>query len=167
MHRSADAVAAIEAQKLTMDDVDGKHLPPPPDPAQVNATIAGIDANGNGIRDDVELAIFAKYPGQSNLKIRAAELQYAMTEQMFLTMVFDSNTWKAVAEQDDRAFQCIGLLYPRDDIQSALNALKTKAKEVENFEFNNSARTVKRNAIDSSFETSFGNSNQSYCDVHV
>jgi len=43
------AVAAIHAQRLTMADVDGKHLPPEPDPKLKDATIEGIDANGNGI----------------------------------------------------------------------------------------------------------------------
>src|SRR3989344_7720353 len=99
------AVENIHAERLTMDDVDGKHLPPPPDLAQVDATIEGIDANGNGIRDDVELAIFAKYP--NNLKVRAAELQYAMALQMYLTRVFNSETWVAAVQQTGRGYGCV------------------------------------------------------------
>ncbi|MDP2648392.1 MAG: hypothetical protein Q8P19_00655, partial [bacterium] len=94
--KTADAVAFIKSRHITMADVDGQHLPPPPDPAEVDATVEGIDANQNGIRDDVELAIFKKYPNDA--RIRAAELQYAMTEQMYLTQVFNTETWKAVAE---------------------------------------------------------------------
>ena len=30
--RAVEVIAQIHAQRLTMDDVDGKHLPPPPDP---------------------------------------------------------------------------------------------------------------------------------------
>ena len=37
-----------------MDDVTGKNLPQDPG-AEADKTIAGIDANKNGIRDDVEL----------------------------------------------------------------------------------------------------------------
>lgn len=105
---TAEAVAFIHSQKITMEDVDGKHLPPPPDPKLVDATVAGVDANDNGIRDDVELAIFRKYP--NDVKIRAAALQYAMTEQMYLTQVFNSETWKAVAEESGRANSCLSLL---------------------------------------------------------
>lgn len=105
--KDAKVIAQIQAQKITMDDVDGKHLPPPPDPNQVNATVAGVDVNGNGIRDDVELAIFDKYPGDANLKIRAAELQYAMTLQMYLIDVFDSNTWVAASQEQERGLACM------------------------------------------------------------
>lgn len=104
-HLSDAAVGKIEAQKLTPDDVDGNHLPPLPDPSQVDATVAGIDANDNSIRDDVELAIFAKYA--TSTPIRAAELQYAMDLQTQLTQVFDLATWEAAVKQNDRGFGCL------------------------------------------------------------
>lgn len=103
--QSDELVAVINSRHLNMADVDGKHLPPPPDSNEKDATVEGVDANQNGIRDDVELAIFAKYP--NDIKLRAAALQYALTEQMFLTSVIDAPTWKAVAEQSSRAFNCI------------------------------------------------------------
>ena len=102
--RTADTIAHIQAQKITMAGVMGTSLPPQPYEPENDATVAGLDKNNNGIRDDVELAIFAKYPHSA--KIRAAELQYAMTEQMFVTDVNNTDTWKAVAEEDDRAYTC-------------------------------------------------------------
>ncbi|MEJ2527586.1 MAG: hypothetical protein P8Y49_05835 [Sulfurovaceae bacterium] len=42
--------------------VDGYALPPEPDEIENNATLEGIDSNGNGVRDDVERKIYAKYP---------------------------------------------------------------------------------------------------------
>src|SRR5580704_4053578 len=65
VHLDAAAIPKIQSQKITIADVDGSRLPPPPDPRLVNSTIAGIDANDNGIRDDVELTIFAEYPTSS------------------------------------------------------------------------------------------------------
>ena len=70
IYRIADSktqkqVAKIHATKLTLDDVMGKNLPVPSGvegPPDYDATIAGVDANKNGIRDDVELAIFKEYP---------------------------------------------------------------------------------------------------------
>ena len=63
--RTEAQVAKIHSTKLTIDDVFGKNLPVPSEvegPPDYDATIAGVDANKNGIRDDVELAIFKEYP---------------------------------------------------------------------------------------------------------
>src|SRR3990167_4695490 len=103
--RTEQVVAQIHAQKLTINDVNGEHLPPPPDPAQVDATVEGIDANGNGIRDDVELAIFKKYPNSA--RVRAAELQYAMALQMEFAYAFNSETLVNVIEEEGRGYLCI------------------------------------------------------------
>src|SRR3990167_4323388 len=103
--KTEETVARIHSQKLTIENMNGEHLPPPPDPAQVDATVEGIDANQNGIRDDVELAIFEKYPNDA--KIRAAELQYAMALQMYLTEVFNSETLVAAILKDEHGDFCI------------------------------------------------------------
>ncbi|MBI5045685.1 MAG: hypothetical protein HZC14_01610 [Candidatus Niyogibacteria bacterium] len=97
-------VAKIHATKLTLDDVLGKNLPPDPG-AEADKTIAGIDANKNGIRDDVELAIFREYPDSA--KVRAAALQYAMALQIGLTQVSNSATLVAMAQERSRAGGCL------------------------------------------------------------
>ena len=145
------AVAAIHAQKITLADVMGTNLPPVPDQAENDATVAGIDKNNNNIRDDVELAIFKKYPNSA--KIRAAELQYAMTEQMYLTKVTNTETWKAVAEEDGRAHLCI---------------LQTKAdrKKIESLVFNTQ---IRKDAQEKVFEfiTGYGPAKGTACDVSL
>ena len=65
--KTDEAVVKIHSTKLTLDDVMGKNLPPSPG-AGADKTIAGIDANNNGIRDDVELAIFATYPDSAKTR---------------------------------------------------------------------------------------------------
>ena len=65
--RTADTIAAIQTQKITIADVMGTTLPPQPYEPENDATVAGIDKNNNGIRDDVELAIFAKYPNSAKI----------------------------------------------------------------------------------------------------
>ena len=67
---TSEQVAKIHATKLTLDDVMGKNLPPSYAEAtegkpDYDATVPGIDENKNGIRDDVELAIFKEYPNSS------------------------------------------------------------------------------------------------------
>jgi len=103
--KTAETVAFIQEQRITMDDVTGTNLPPSPDPALVDATIEGIDANTNGIRDDVELAIFERYPDDSRL--RSAMLQYAKALQLYLTHAFNEETWKAGIGQLNRSTSCL------------------------------------------------------------
>jgi hypothetical protein len=166
--KTQQVVAQIHAQKLTMDDVNGKHLPPSPDSAQADATVAGIDANGNGIRDDVELAIFKKYPTSTLAvaKIRAAELQYAMELQTMITEVFNSDTWKAAAIEEDRGYQCIAGTYSRADLTLFNQVTGARTKEVEDLEFNTQLRSAaEKQAF--SFTTSYGLPDSDFCDTNV
>ena len=147
--RTQAVVAQIHAQKLTLADVMGENLPFPPDPTQVDATIEGVDANGNGIRDDVELAIFKKYPNSA--KIRAAELQYAKALQMELTRVFNSETLVAVIQEEGRGNICI---------------LDTKRTQyVEELVFNTDVRKNAREDLYRKFMTSYALPNSDFCDI--
>src|SRR3989344_1564688 len=102
--KTEEQVAKIHATKLTLDDVMGKNLPADPGES-ANATIQGVDANRNGIRDDVELAVFKLYPNSA--KTRAAALQYVMALQIGLTQVSNSDTLVAMAQETSRARGCL------------------------------------------------------------
>ena len=154
--RTAETVDRIYAQRLTPEHVDGKHLPPPPDPAQADATIEGVDANQNGIRDDVELAIFEKYPNSPYT--RAAELQYAMALQLYLTEVFNSETWRAAVEKTSRGYGCI---YETTNDRASIN---TRKREVEQLVNNTSAREEKYDSLDK-YQSSFSVPSGQVCDI--
>jgi len=162
--KTAEAVAQITAQKITLSDVMGAALPPTPNEQENNSSVAGIDKNGNGIRDDVELAIFKEYPNST--KIRAAELQYAMALQSEAADVFNKDTWVAGAIQDDRGYQCIGELHSRTNLNEALSVLSMRSKEVKNLVFNTSMRRsiYEKN---SNFTTSFGPPDTYFCDIDL
>ena len=115
--KTAEQVVKIHATKLTLDDVMGKNLPPDPG-AEADKTVAGIDANGNGIRDDVELAIFKEYPNSA--KTRAVLLQYALALQMETVQpVVNKETVTEVVREQSRADSCVGdILVPRKDPES-------------------------------------------------
>jgi hypothetical protein len=147
--KTKDAVTAIHAARITLADVNGDNLPPVPDQVENDATVEGVDKNNNGIRDDVELAIFAKYPNDK--KARAATLQYAMTEQMYLTKVTNTETWKAVAELDGKAHLCV--------VQN-----KIDRTFVEDRIFNTDLRR-KAQEESSAYITSFGPAEGVPCDV--
>lgn len=111
--KTAEAVAAIHANRLTREDVFGG-LPQEPDATSNNATLVGIDANLNGIRDDVERAIYYKY--QHDAKEAAPAFQYAKALQMEFTHVYNSATLVAVLWEEDRASLCILDLKKDDEI---------------------------------------------------
>jgi len=112
--KAVETIVFIESQRIEMRDVTGENLPPEPDPNLVDATIEGIDANNNWIRDDVELEIFKRYPNDA--VIRSAMLQYAMALQLELTQVFNTKTYISVLEQQGRADSCISDKFPIDTL---------------------------------------------------
>ena len=112
--RALEEVEKIHATKLALSDVHGVNLPPPP--GNPDATVAGVDANKNGIRDDVELAIFKEHPDSA--KTRAVLLQYALALQMEVTQpIVNTETVIAVAQDRSRASKCIGSAVSRVDLQ--------------------------------------------------
>jgi len=52
--------------------INGHQLPPEPDPVLNDSTLLGIDANGNGVRDDVEIWILNKYKDKHPIHIDIA-----------------------------------------------------------------------------------------------
>src|SRR3989338_7450616 len=111
--KTAEQVAKIHATILTLDDVMGKNVPPDPG-AEADKTVQGIDANENGIRDDVELAIFKEYPNSA--KTRAVLLQYALALQMEVTQpIVNEETVGAIEEQKSRGYLCVGKIISRSD----------------------------------------------------
>ena len=120
------AVAKIHANRLTWDDVFGP-LPVEPDKEANDATLAGIDANDNGIRDDVERAIYFKY--KDSAREAAPAYQYAKALQMEFTDVYNSATLVAVIQEESRASGCIFNSSDTDDLKE-LNAY---SKDVESY----------------------------------
>jgi len=136
--KTGDVVAKIHATKLTLDDVMGKNLPPDPG-AEADKTVAGIDENNNGIRDDVELAIFKEYPNSA--KTRAALLQYALVLQMeAMQSILNGEVVGEIANREDRAFFCVAKLIPGGGEGAAYAAMETYRKFLFDRQFNTDAR---------------------------
>lgn len=161
--RTHKTVAHIKAQHIAVGDVLGNNLPPVPDQTRNDATLLGIDSNNNGIRDDVELALLASTSASG---IRAGELQYARVLQLYLTEVFNKDTWRAVSVQEDRAFQCLGQAFRQTGVKEddLLPTTLARVADIKNLTFNTQARKdVHEKAM--SFITSFGLENQIVCDI--
>jgi len=153
-------VEKIHNTKLTLNDVMGTNLPPDPG-AEADKTVQGIDANHNGIRDDVELAVFKAYPNSA--KTRAVLLQYALALQMeIIEPIINKDTATAISEEDSRAFDCIGQIVPKssNDIQK----IESYRKFIEDKQLN----TIERKNIKNNFDNSSGSFElQSGCDINV
>ncbi len=68
-------VGSVVSNVVNLDiywEVDGHRLPPEPDETENNATLEGVDSNGNGVRDDVERWIYKTYKDKHPIYIDIA-----------------------------------------------------------------------------------------------
>lgn len=152
----------ISRAHIGLRDVDGTHIPPTPDTRLSGAKVLGVDANKNGIRDDVELAIFEAHPveattssknlvayGDANFKIRAAELQFAKGLEFALRGVDDSDSWVLSMQLAHDGQMCIAHTYIAADseIDQAVSAADVSIKRIEALVFNTPARIKKLHEV--------------------
>lgn len=159
--QTAKKVAAIHAIRLTLADVDGSKLPPVPDPILNDATVEGIDVNGNYVRDDIERYIFETYQDK---KERAVWMQWVKSEQLVMTHAASKETLKAIMEEGDRAMQCASSLYMSSIFSKTLDEYANLEKEMKSKVVNTDLR---KEALGNgySFMTGSGSMRGEQCDV--
>jgi len=170
LDKTNEQVEIIHATKLQLSDVMGENLPP--DPGELaDKTVAGVDANRNGIRDDVELAIFAKYPNSA--KTRAVLLQYALALQMQFTQpIINTTTATEVITELSRADTCIAdVLVPRKSLESSreysdIEKINTFIEFVENEQLNTNSRQKAEEDF-YKYLRSYGDSTNEVCDIDI
>lgn len=165
-------IERINSTKITLADVMGENLPPKPDQQLNDSTIAGIDANNNFIRDDVEIAIFERYPDSA--KIRAAMLQYAQALQLGLTEVFNSETLVSILQKRSYSQSCIGETGPEINLKDTREKIKTnlavsdnRVKEVEGFIINTDIRKKRYSDVLNYTTTYSIPAKQQQCDIDL
>ena len=131
-------VEKIHNTKLTLNDVMGTNLPP--EPVDADETVAGIDTNQNGIRDDVELAIFEVSPNSA--RARAVLLQYALVLQMQMTLpIVNQETVTATVEDNEsRANICMWSLSSRLNLKKFSADMDKYRKFIEDLQLNTEQR---------------------------
>lgn len=156
-------VERIHNTKLTLGDVRGDNLPPAPE--KPDETVVGVDENKNGIRDDVELAIFAAYPNSA--RTRAVLLQYALALQMEVTQeMVNTGTVIAVAQDGDRAYSCVGEILPRDNLSKYIEQSGNLRTFVETKQFNTEKRKQAHNDFYKGNLNSYSSPNEG-CDIDL
>ena len=163
-------VEKIHATKLTLDDVMGKNLPSDPG-VLADQTVPGIDANKNGIRDDVELAVFNAYPDSA--KTRAVLLQYALALQMETTQpMVNTETVTEIVTEEGRGDSCVAdTLVPRESPESSrsnadMEKIDTFINFIEGKQFNTDIRKETRKNFLKNLR-SYGDSTNIECDIDV
>jgi hypothetical protein len=100
-------------------------VPLPPDPGEAGkVTLAGIDSDGDGVRDDVERWIALTYPNSA--RARAALGQYARVQQMFLLQSDDKQSSITNAQNRDRGAFCIYYIFGTDNGIAARRRLQAQ-----------------------------------------
>jgi hypothetical protein len=163
--KTAEQVKKIHNTKLQLADVLGENLPPDPG-AEADKTIEGVDINKNGIRDDVEIAIFKEYPNSA--KTRAVLLQYALNLQMQFTQpIVNKEIVTEVVTENSRATACVGdVLVPRNPPGSSRTGGEVdKIFKYIDFVGNLHLNTEARKQYQSSFYKNLGSYSDSKNDV--
>ncbi len=159
LDKTNEQVVKIHATKLKLSDVMPNNLPPDPG-AEADKTVQGIDANYNGIRDDVELAIFKEYPNSA--KTRAVLLQYALALQMeFIQPIVNKETVTAVAEETSRGYSCIGDVTSRSDMKKFIEIIDRYINFIEKSQLNTEQRKKSDETINGVFTDEVGAKNNS------
>lgn len=161
--KTNEQIAKIHATKLTLGDVMGKNLPPNPG-ENADKTIVGVDANNNGIRDDVELAVFKDY--SNSAKTRLPLLQYALALQLQMSLpVLNPETFTATVEDtESRADVCMWTLSSRKNLQKFGDDMEKYRGFIETLQLNNVDRKKYLRDITEANLRSFSLSNDG-CDI--
>ncbi len=96
----------------------------PPDPgAAGKATLAGIDSDNDGVRDDVQCWIALTYPNSQ--KTRAALTQEAKLDQQFILNAVDPVASMTIAKQMMNSEACLAYVQPNNyyDLGSEFQAI--------------------------------------------
>jgi len=112
---SADQSRFIVTQ---VKEIDGSLINSlPPDPGEAGkATLAGVDSDGNGVRDDIQRHIILTYPNPEDALLRAALFQYAAYQQQFLRDADSPERTLANAHQRDKYVDCVMYLNPEEGL---------------------------------------------------
>jgi len=117
--------------------IHGHTLPPEPDPTINNATLGGVDSNGNGVRDDVERAIYKKYDKKLDVVVLIDKAKFYQR-----TMVEPISDAKIIQKDATRTISCT-IYLSRMDKRYKYITYKNHKNYIKNLIFNTPERVVK------------------------
>jgi len=128
------AAAGADAGGLPQSDAGNPLATLPPDPGEAGlATIAGIDSDKDGVRDDVQRFVALTFPDSQ--RTEAALLQLAKSYQAWIEVPADDvDAAYAASEKNARATECLFAVTTTEKAYAArielkLQALNTDARQ--------------------------------------
>jgi hypothetical protein len=112
----------VKVSLVKAETINGVVVPPEPPANLNNATLAGFDVNGNGVRDDVERLLATQFGGSPQGRIQAL-MDFSKAQQTAIATGLPS----PVADSD-RVFICSGLR-PSETNQLTTVLLNTGARK--------------------------------------
>jgi len=122
---------------LFSEIIHGHTLPPEPDPTLNNATLGGVDSNGNGVRDDVERAIYKKYDKKLHTVFMMQDAKFYQR-----TLVEPTSDAKVIQKDATKAIDCEVYLSRFDEQMRAMSWIKEE-KYLKNLIINTPDRVQK------------------------
>jgi len=114
----ANGNTATATQLVTVNDTSVLAGLPPDPGAAGKLTLAGIDSDNDGVRDDVQRWIALTFPNSQ--KTRAALRQMAQDNQNMLLLSNDKQLVYAAAVQMGKTIDCLWYIYPNPDTGEAI-----------------------------------------------
>ncbi|MDR2906020.1 MAG: hypothetical protein LBU73_08715 [Helicobacteraceae bacterium] len=119
----------------------------PPDPGEEGKqTLAGIDSNNNGVRDDVEIAIYNYAPRDDQERYRAALTQQAKAweARMLEGKTDDLEKIKSLEYEVERSIKCLKISSPNEIVVEEIrfignNVVNTRKRDRNALDFEDSA----------------------------
>jgi len=138
-HSNGDSRYKIEYKFVAkpQEVIHGHTLPPQPDSDLNNATLGGVDSNENGVRDDVERAIYKKYDKKLHAVVLMQETKFYQR-----TIVEPTTDAKIIQKDATKTIDCRTYL-ARYDENFKLYSFRNDIEFIKNLTFNNSDRVKK------------------------
>ncbi|MEN7982545.1 MAG: hypothetical protein ABFQ65_03800 [Nanoarchaeota archaeon] len=93
----------------------------PPDPGEEGKrTLEGIDSDGDGVRDDVQIAIYHRYPDDEMKRAALTQSTKASQAALIAGNAGDENAAHEAAAMDDKAMDCVDEIIGNFDDDSFL-----------------------------------------------
>jgi len=86
--------------------INGHVMPPEPDPVVNNSTLLGIDADGNGVRDDVEIWILKKYKDKHPIYIDIAMQAGKVSNEILANPMMDRQIAQEIYKKEIAVVAC-------------------------------------------------------------
>jgi len=101
-----EQIKEIKYRFYVPEVIHGHQLPPEPDEKLNNSTLLGIDANNNGVRDDVEIWILNKYKDKHPIYVDIAMQAGKVSNEILANPIMDQQIAQKIYKKEIAVVAC-------------------------------------------------------------